>query len=210
VVLNKAATLLFDDTFVRWEESELIGHLNLAQREIATLKPASTKTRATATLALGAVQTLPTGAMRLLDVECNITSGDARSKGITYADKGALDLFDPDWMTADGAAEADNYCYDADDDATTFYVSPPVVNGTKVQILYSAYPTEITASTDALTVGDEYESPLLDYVLSRAYTKSTESADLTKASGYAQAFYTALGAKDKAEAYRRAMAERAK
>lgn len=210
VVLNKAATLLLDATFVRWTESEVIGYLNLAQLEIAALKPESTKTRATFVAVVGAQQTLPAAAMRLLNVECNITAGNAVSKNITYADKGTLDLFAQSWRTETPVAEADNYCYDAETDPATFYLYPPVTVGAKVQLLYSAYPTLITAGTDALSVGDEYESPLLDYILSRAYTKDSEFADATKASGHAQAFYTALGAKAQAEAHRRAKSEAAK
>lgn len=192
VVLNKAAALLLDATFVRWTESELIGYLNLAQREIARVLPDSTATRATITAVAGSRQSLPADALSLLTVEKN-TGG----KAIYYADGNALDLFDSSWRTATATALADDWVYFGETEPLAFFLSPPAIAGNQIDLLYSKYPTTITANTDALTVSDEYESVLIDYVLARALSKDSEYADSNKADSHLQAFFIGLGVDDR-------------
>ena len=73
-ILNRAAALLNDEEHVRWEESELLEWLNDGQRVVAK-GPATDAyvLRDNITAVAGTVQSLPTDAIRLVDVVKNDT-----------------------------------------------------------------------------------------------------------------------------------------
>jgi hypothetical protein len=83
-----------------------------------------------------------------------------------------------------------------------FYVYPIVhaTTQTWVEMMYVARPTAAATIASNIDLPDNYTSILLDYLLYRAFSKSTDSQlHLTKAMAYYEAFIRALGAYTAAE-----------
>jgi len=200
-IILRVVTTLQDSTSIRWAANELVRYLNDGQREIAMLRPDSTATYATAALSAGAKQTIPTAAVKLIDVVRN-TSGTKRA--IRYTTRALLDAQVPSWYNLTGVTQIQHYMYDARD-PRVFYVYPPAASsGASVELVYSAVPTAITepsngaAYTDItgnIGVPDVFANALADYVLYRAFTKDSEFANnVTRAQNHYSAFSGALAA----------------
>lgn len=206
-VLDKAAIILLDSPNDRWTSAELIDYLNLAQKELAKHKPAASKTRVSVIFVTGTQQSLPVGGVMLLDLDRNIKSDDSIGNAIRYADKASLDSFDPDWHLAAEETQTESYCYDAKMDPKIYWISPPVKVGGKGELVYAKIPTTVIATTDTLDLDDDYEAPLVDYVVARALSKDNEVQDLQKASAFYQAFYQSIGVRTAAQDRYRAKAQ---
>jgi hypothetical protein len=88
-------------------------------------------------------------------------------------------------------------------DPKTFYVYPPATILAQLEVMYSAYPTDIvepidgalyTAVVGNISLPDIYGNALLDYILYRAYTKDSEYAgNLQRAQAHYAAFANTMG-----------------
>lgn len=205
-VISRARILLNDQDGTRWLDGELTSWINDAQKLIAMTRPDASVSNSTVTLAAGTKQTLPTSGFRLLDVVRNISATGAGGRAIRYVDREVMDSQDPFWH---GSTEKDiikHYIYD-NRDPKNYYVYPPAVAGTKIEIMYSVSPAEVVydgtnATTIAaslntvLTVSDIYLEAVLNYVMYRAYSKDAEfSQNPQLAAGYLQTVYSMLGIK---------------
>ena len=200
-IIQRVVVTLQDTTSVRWPANELVRYLNDGQREVAMLRPDATVTNATKVLSPGAKQALPSNGAKLLDVVRN-TGGNQRAVRMTS--RTVLDSQIPSWQNQTGATEILHYTYDPRD-PKVFYVYPPAAAANaSVEIVYSAYPTNITEPADGalytaisgdISLPDIYANPLADYVLYRAYTKDTEFAsNVQRAQAHYGAFTGALNA----------------
>jgi hypothetical protein len=191
-LLNRAAALLSDEEFVRWEESELLEWLNDGQKVIAR-GPASDVyvLRDNITCAAGSVQNMPEDNLRLVDVIKNVSSGRA----IVQADYAMADILRPSWR-AGNTGEAENYFYD-ERNPQQFEVYPPQVGGELLEIVYNADPppAQITGN---LIINDVFADAVLDYMVYRALSKDTEdtATETRKANTYYQSFLVGAGFKD--------------
>jgi hypothetical protein len=200
-IFDKVQRISMDELGVRWEEPELLGWLNSAQREIVFHKPNSAAVNAVHALVAGTKQTIPPAGLMLIDVIRNMGSGTTPGRTITAINRDALDGALPDWHSSTASAVVKHFVYDVRD-PKTFYVYPPQPTGTaqKVELVYPVAPTDLTAASQAIGVDDIYEARLVDYILYRAYSKGDGApSDAALAAGYANAFYTALGVKLQAE-----------
>ena len=101
-----------------------------------------------------------------------------------------------------GAVDALHYMFDPRD-PKTFYVYPPALVTTQLDIVYSALPTDITEPADGATytavtgnlgVPDIFANAVLDYILYRAYSKDSEYAgNAQRAQAHYQAFANSMG-----------------
>ena len=181
-VLQRVIITLQDPNAVRWTTAELVRYLNDGQRDIATLRPDATATTATMTLAAGARQTLPATGAKLLEVIRN--SGGAY-RAIRLTSRVILDAQNPNWYSKTGVTDIRHYTFDSRD-PRTFYVYPPAAaTNASVELIYSAYPTNITepaagtlytAVTGNISVADIFVNALVNYILYRAYSKDSENA----------------------------------
>lgn len=198
-IIRRAVETLQDTTSVRWPVNELVRYLNDGQREVVLYRPDSMVTNTTVTLASGAKQSLPANGSKLIDVIRN-TSGNKRSVRMT--DRHILDSQTPNWYNLTGATEILHYMYDPRD-PKVFYVYPPAASsGASIDLVYSAYPTDITEPADGavytavtgnISLPDIYANLLTDYVLYRAYTKDAEYAgNAARAQAHYGAFQSAL------------------
>ena len=71
VVIDKAATTLYDETNIRWTEAELLSYLNEGILAVLAYKPDAYVVDAAVALVAGSRQTIPSTGVELLDVMRN-------------------------------------------------------------------------------------------------------------------------------------------
>ncbi|MES2320008.1 MAG: DUF6682 family protein [Pseudomonadota bacterium] len=201
-IIASAATLLQDETNIRWPQAELLKWLNDGQREIVSYKPNTSVRNVAVQLVAGTKQTLPADGISLIDIVRNMGSNGATpGRSVRIVMREILDAQIPDWHTATAAAAAKHYIYSLLDQKT-FYVYPPQPSSAQgyVELVYSAAPTDALLS-GAITVDDIYQTVLLDYILFRAYGKDIEyAADVARSQSYQQSYLATLTGKAKGEA----------
>lgn len=201
-VIDKAEEILQDTSNTRWSQQTLLDYLNDAQREIVLFRPDANTVNTSFTLAESSKQSLPSAALRLLDIYKNLSPN---KNPITIIERRVLDDQVDDWYDKT-SLYVEHYVYNPID-PKTFYVYPyPSTSGHTIEIIYSASPTDITISdftsdTDTITLDDIYANAILDYMLYRAYQKDSEYAgDIQKAAVYYSSFQNALGIKNQVDA----------
>lgn len=198
-VIRRAVDTIQDNTSIRWPVSELVRYLNDGQREVVLYRPDAMVTNAAITLVAGPKQSLPTNGSKLIDIIRN-TTGTKRS--VRSTNRTILDTQAPNWYNLTGVTEVLHYTYDPRD-PKVFYVYPPAAaSGASLEVVYSAYPTDIvepadgalyTAVTGSISLPDIYGNVLGDYILYRAYTKDSEYAgNAQRAQAHYAAFQGAL------------------
>lgn len=194
-IVKRCVNTLLDNTNVRWPANELARYFNDGQRVVCTFRPDAKTINAAFVPAAGAKQSLPAAARALIDITRN-TSGGACTK---LPDRSMLDRQVPAWYTLTGVTELKHWMYDPRDRGT-FYVYPPAAGaGASLELVYSAYPTDIAEPADGLDYtaisgnmdldDDTYANALADYILYRAYTKDAAFAgNAGRAAAHLQAF----------------------
>lgn len=203
-IIRRCVETLQDNTSIRWPVAELVRYLNDGQREVALYRPDSLVTNTTMTCAAGTKQALPAGASKLIEVVRNAAGS---KKAVRLTNREILDAQIPGWHNAAGVAEVLHFMYDPRD-PKVFYVYPPAKTGVQLDIVYSAYPTDVAEPSDAslytavtgdISLPDIHANALQDYILYRAYTKDSEYAgNAARAQAHYAAFANALGVEIKA------------
>jgi hypothetical protein len=204
-IIRRAVETLQDTTSVRWPVNELVRYLNDGQREVVLYRPDSMVTNANITCVAGSKQALPTNGAKLIEVIRN--NNGTSQRAVRMVNREILDSQTPGWHNIAGVAEVLHFMYDARD-PKTFYVYPPATTAAKLDIVYSAYPTDITEPADGalytavtgnISLPDIYGNALLDFILYRAYMKDSEYAgNAQRAQAHYAAFNNALGNEIKA------------
>lgn len=199
-VVHRVVDILQDTTSVRWPVSELVRYLNDGQREVVLYRPDATIKSATVACAAGAKQTLPSDGAKLIDVIRNSASAGT-SKAVRMVAREVLDAQIPNWYGLTGELDVVHFTYDPRD-PKTFFVYPPALTTTRVDITYSAFPTDVTEPADGSTYDDVsgnldlpdiYGNVVTDYILYRAYSKDSEYAgNAQRAQAHYGAFANAL------------------
>lgn len=203
-ITSRARILLNDQDGTRWLDNELVSWINDAQKLIALTRPDASVANQSLTLVVGTKQSIPASGFRLLDVVRNLgVDGVTGGRSIRHVDREVLDSQDPMWHASTTSGTIKHFIYD-NRDPKNFYVYPPAVAGTKIEVMYSVAPTEIvynsvtpntTLNTD-LSVSDIYLEAVLNYVMYRSYSKDAEfSQNPQLAAGYLQTVYSMLGIK---------------
>lgn len=198
-IIRRVVETMQDNTSIRWPIAELVRYLNDGQREVVLYRPDAMVTNASVTLVAGAKQALPTNGAKLIDVVRN-TGTNKRS--VRMANRAILDTQSPNWYNHTGVTEVLHYMYDPRD-PRVFYVYPPAAeSGASVEVVYAAYPSDITEPADGavytavtgnISLPDIYGNVLTDYILYRAYTKDSEYAgNAQRAQAHYAAFQAAL------------------
>jgi hypothetical protein len=205
-IIQRAVGVLQDTTSVRWPMNELVRWLNDAQREVVTYRPDAMNTTATMTLAAGSRQDLDNGTLtpapsKLIEITRNMAATSTKG-AVTQVPRKIMDDQTPGWHNLAGSVNVLHYMFDARD-PKTFYVYPPATILAQLEVMYSAYPTDIvepidgalyTAVVGNISLPDIYGNALLDYILYRAYTKDSEYAgNLQRAQAHYAAFANTMG-----------------
>ena len=181
-----------DNPAVRWGDESLLDYLNEAQMEISRYKPDSNIKNTTFTTVAGVIQKLPDDAIRLIDVPFNVGG-----KAVIQADKRGLSLQNPGWTSATASAAAKAFMYD-NADPTRFYVYPPSVAGSPLQVVYSAKPATVNLA-DNIAIADEYKSSLVHYICFKAFNEDSMSPDTNKAAAFHTLFMNSLQISENAD-----------
>ena len=205
-IIRRAVETLQDTTSVRWPVNELVRYLNDAQREVVLYRPDSMVTNSTITCSAGSRQALPTNGSKLIEVIRNAAAGSTK-KSVRMINREILDAQTPGWHNIAGTVDILHFMYDPRD-PRVFYVYPPATASAQLDIVYAAYPTDITEPSDGalytavsgnISLPDIYGNAVLDYILYRAYTKDSEYAgNAQRAQAHYAAFNNALGNEIKA------------
>ncbi len=203
-IVRRCVETLQDNTSIRWPINELVRYLNDGQREIVLHRPDAMVTNATASLVAGSRQAIPTNGAKLIEV---IRNSSGARKAIRLVNREILDSQTSGWHNLSGVTEILHFMYDPRD-PRVFYVYPPASVGAAVDLVYAAYPTDISEPADGslytavagnLSVPDIYGNVVQDYILYRAYTKDSEYAgNAARAQAHYAAFANALGIEIKA------------
>lgn len=192
-IIEAAEVTLLDPTNQYWGVDELLGYINEGQRQIAHLKRDAATETIDHDLQAGARQTLPDDGELLVDVVRNlgVTDFDARP-AITAVDMRMMDRMSPNWQQVTDTI-VQHYMYD-ERDRTTFYVYPaqPAAPG-RVELRYARRPAVLDNTSDELTLTGDYFSAVLDYVLYRAHSKTSQAAVPQRAAAHYQQFMQQLG-----------------
>jgi len=206
-IIHRATDLLQDQTSVRWPANELVRWLNDAQRAIVKVRPDAMNTTATMTLAAGSRQDLDNANLtpppaKLIEITRNMAA--TSNKGaVRLVPRQILDAQTPGWHNLSGSVNILHYMFDPRD-PKTFYVYPPATTAAQLEVMYSAYPSDITepaegslytAVTGNLSLPDIYSDDVLNLILYRAYSKDSEYAgNSERAAGYLGVVTQSLGA----------------
>lgn len=194
-IISRVEIVLNDVGGVRWTQAELLKWISDGQRAIVVVRPDASSQNVPFECAAGTKQDLPSDANRLLDVIRNKKPNGDPGRVIRMIERSILDLQNPNWHSTTASGTIYNAMQD-NRDPKTFYVYPPAVAGTEIEILYSQIPAELSAPEEELTVNDLYADPLTNYVLFRAYSKDSEVAiNAGLAQSYMQIFMSMLGIK---------------
>ena len=186
-ILGRAGIILQDAGTVRWTTSELEGWFNDALRDLIIVEPTAHQKHATLTLVEGVIQTLTAEAVQLVDVLYNVDASDAPARQVRMVDRASLDASFPRWAEESPKEYVTNVMYDPKD-RKVFFNYPPATTGCRLRAVYSYLPAAVTA-TSTVPVDDIYFSPLLDYVLYKAFAKESEQpASAQRAVAHFQAF----------------------
>lgn len=200
-IVRRVVDTLQDTTSVRWPIPELVRYLNDGQREVILYRPDASIKNASVTCVAGPKQALPADGAKLIDVIRN-SSVSGGNGSIRLVAREILDTQIPNWYGLPGELDIVHYTYDPRD-PKVFYVYPPAIDTSEIDIAYSSYPTDITEPADGSTYSDVtgnldlpdiYGNIVIDYMLYRAYTKDSEYAgNAQRAAAHYQAFANALG-----------------
>lgn len=209
--VRRATDILQDPTSIRWPVDELVRWLNDAQRAITKVRPDALNTTTSMTLAAGSRQDLDNAALtplpaKLIEITRNLAATSAK-RAVTKVERHILDRQIPGWHAMTPSVNVDHYMYDVRD-PKTFYVYPPATALAQLEVMYSAYPTDITepapggtfaSVTGNLVLPDIYADDVLNLLLARCYNKDAEyTANAALADKYMAMAVASLGAEIKA------------
>ena len=187
-------------TGVRWPVNEQKLWLSDGQREVVMNLPSAFVKAAKPTTTAGTRQDLGTlgltDGLQPIKVVRNFSAdGATPGKAITIKPMLWLDEQRPNWHN-DTPAPAVHYFFDSAE-PKAFYLWPPASGSTKVELVYSAAPPEVTDLSAVLALDDIYSNALQYYVLFRSFSKNaTYTKNPQLATGYYQLFLQSLGIKD--------------
>jgi len=213
-IIHRATDLLQDQTSVRWPANELVRWLNDAQRAIVKVRPDAMNTKAPFRCELGTRQSLKsataTGGLtpltpapaKLIEITRNLAATSAK-KAVRLVPREILDAQTPGWHGITPVVDVLHYMFDPRD-PTAFYVYPPATILAELEVMYSAYPTDITEPADGalytavtgnLSLPDIYADDVLNLIMAKAYSKDSEYAgNEARAAGYMNMVTASLGA----------------
>jgi hypothetical protein len=189
-----AADVYGDTGYDRVFETTWIKYLNAGIRALILVRPDAGAVTESVTLTAGVIQTLPSDALRLLDISRNMgADGATAGKIITPANRKHIDYSNLLWPAASGETAIDNFSYDKEN-PNTFYVTPPVHATTVVQVemVTSQLPTAITATGDTTGTNDLFFEPLVMYMLYKAFVADDEDVEFSKGMTFLQNFFNLL------------------
>jgi len=163
-IIRRATDLLQDQTSVRWPANELVRWLNDAQRAIVKVRPDAMNTTTTFRCSQGSRQSLASATAnagisalspapsKLIEITRNVAASSAK-KAVRLVPREILDAQTPGWHSISPSVDILHYMFDPRD-PRTFYTYPPATTAAELEVMYSAYPTDIVEPADGALYTD--------------------------------------------------------
>jgi hypothetical protein len=210
-VIDKAEIILQDDdadqTLRRWPESELLTWAKAAEIEIAKLKVDAYPVVETVALASGSQQALPSRAIQLLDVLCNMvnTGGDPpvwdRGDVVEVVEKKLMNAFNPSWMKDTANAVVTHVIYDSKRSPKIYWVYPQSTGTNYLEIMTGKLPDNSSkVIADNTLLDEEYEFAMMHFIIAMSFSKDLDIPEsATRMATHMQIFMESLGRRHAAE-----------
>lgn len=202
-ILTRCLILLGDASGSRWSEADVcLPFLNEGQRAIVRLKPEANIVRAVISLSAGTRQAVAvTGQTvnRMIRPIRNTNSGGTLvGAPVTTCRMDDLDAMAPGWASATASATVQDAMF-TPHDPLVFWVYPPQPSQSPgyLEAEVSVYPTAIAGltGTDYITLSDEYELALREYVIWHCYAMDIDAGSQANAEQHKSLFLSLLGVK---------------
>ena len=190
-----AAELYADTAYDRITAATWIKYLNASIRTLILVRPDAGAVTESVLLVAGIKQTLPTAALKLLDITRNMgADGTTAGQIITPSDRKHIDYSNLLWPAATGDTTVENFSYD-NNIPRIYYVTPPVASSPDVYVEMSTsqLPTTITATGDDDGIDDIFFEPIVQYMLYKAQSGDDEGVESQKAQTHFENFFNLLG-----------------
>jgi len=207
----KRVEYVLQDTNVRWPRIELQNWLNESYLSITLLRPDASAKTGTFNCAEGSRQILNDGfptALRLLDVTRNLAASSSK-RAVRLVMRSVLDDQRPSWHAETPTVNVQHFTFDPRQ-PKEFFVYPPAAATAQLEVVYSDAPSghDLSESdldpagnnTEVIKIDDIYMSPIIDWMLYRAYSKDAEyGSNEARAAASYQSFVGAIGAKSESD-----------
>jgi hypothetical protein len=203
---------VLQDSNIRWPRTELQNWMNESYLAITLARPDANAKSGTFTCAAGTRQVLTAefpSALRLLDVTRNLATTSTK-RVIRLVSRSVLDDQRPSWHAETGTVNIQHFTFDPRQ-PKEFFVYPPATTAAQVEVVYTDSPGSHSLSesdldpegtnTEVIKLDDIYMSPVIDWILYRAYSKDAEyGANEQRAQASYAAFNAAISTKNQVDA----------
>lgn len=175
-IFDRVGLIVNETTPSRWLAAEMLKWLNDGQRVIGSLKPDACCITEAKVQAAGSKQTLPAGSFLLLNVIRNMGASPGTTAGnvVRLVQRRTLDDEIPGWHAATQSATTEAYVYEPEIDPRVYYIYPPSTGANYLEICHAKAPTELTSTSDVISLDDIYEPALLSFVLHKLFSKDAD------------------------------------
>lgn len=195
-IITSARGILLDPSPGDWfTDAELLALLNFAERKVLLVRPELYPARKTISMVAGNSQSLAAGDTVLLDIFNNVVS----KRRATPTSRAMLENLNNFWPNDTATVEVQHWTHDPRT-KRMFDVYPPNDGTGALNALVGSTPTPLAATSDAIHLEDIYESVLLYYVLSEAFSANSVKQDLQKSTFYEGRANALLGVNGSASA----------
>lgn len=203
---------VLQDSNIRWPRTELQNWMNESYLAITLARPDANAKSGTFTCAAGTRQVLTAefpSALRLLDVTRNLAATSSY-RVIRLVSRSVLDDQRPGWHAETGTVNIQHFTFDPRQ-PKEFFVYPPATTAAQVEVVYTDSPGSHSlteeqldpegTNTEVIKLDDIYMSPVIDWILYRAYSKDAEyGANEQRAQASYAAFNAAISTKNQVDA----------
>jgi hypothetical protein len=203
---------VLQDSNIRWPRTELQNWMNESYLAITLARPDANAKSGTFTCTAGTRQVLTNefaSALRLLDVTRNLAATSTK-RVIRLVARSVLDDQRPSWHAESGTVNIQHYTFDPRQ-PKEFFVYPPATTDAQVEVVYTDSPGAHSLTeeqldpegteTEVIKLDDIYMSPVIDWILYRAYSKDAEyGANEQRAQASYAAFNAAISTKNQVDA----------
>lgn len=194
-LVSKVSELLTDVTNVTWAVADIQQWLVEARTQIIGLRPDANVVIANLDLTQGETrQSLPAGAVRLLDIPRNINQDDSPGKAVVLTERSILDDVEPNWHASAESDVIDNFVYN-DSVPNSFYVYPAAGANARLELHYSAVPSDPDFGADPdVEIQDVFGPAMVQYAVWRCLSRADDAVpDSQSADAHYQKFLQLLG-----------------
>jgi hypothetical protein len=205
-IIDKAEIVLQDEdtdqTTRRWTETEMLGWAKDAEEQVASLKPDSYPVVEAVALSAGSQQSLPSNAMQLIDVLCNMgTDGSTRGDVVEVVEKNLMNAINPGWMSDTANTTVTHVVYDSKRTPKLFWVYPKSPGTNYLEIITGKLPDNSSkVISDTILIPDEYSNAMLHYIIAMCFAKDIDIPNSAQRSNtHLNVFLDLLGRKEATE-----------